>query len=183
MTILCCYTKLHPAAEKALKLYAPDAEMVDVTGGDFGYWNTLASHWDDEDDLIVIEHDIEITEKVIPGFLDCPQAWCTHPYHHKYTHKPDAILGMSLGCTKLSLRARQAAPINELCRVEVPCFACHMAGLIEGVPACWLHIDAKLACLLDYKGIEVCIHLPNVVHHEDDHAEIYGSAGKIESPC
>lgn len=168
MTIICCYTELHPATSKALELYAQGAELVELPADDtHAYWKALDSHWDDIDDLIIIEHDIEITGMVIPSFDACGNPWCTFPYLHRDGTR---MLNMSLGCTKLSWVARREAPPDEIAKVHVDCWSCNVGAQMEGLPACWQHIDAKLACLLEHKGIHPCIHEPAVTHH--DQAEI-----------
>lgn len=164
MTVLCCYTKLHPATEKALTEHAPDAVLTDVSGNQHNYWIELEKYWGDPEDLIIIEHDIEITADTIQSFEACDSDWCVFPYQHDEEEHPRRLT-MSLGCTKLSERARQVASPENLCRVHVDCFVCHMGVQYEQIPACWQHIDAKLAAWLEHNNIHPCIHEPDVIHH------------------
>jgi hypothetical protein len=161
--IVCCFTKLRPETVESLAKYAPLAEFVNVWGEPFNYWRALLKHWDDKEDLIIVEHDMEIHENVIPEFNDCPSPWCTFPYDHQY--EEGRVLTMSLGCTKLSFEARQLAPPEKLCKVKMECWTCHAGSQLEGLPACWMHIDAKLAAWLEHKDMHPCVHSPPVIHH------------------
>lgn len=166
--ILCCYTELHDATRKSLEEYAPGAVLADVTGDAFQYWRTLEKFWGIEEDLVIIEHDIEIREDVIPQFTECPGDWCVFPYHSRISvaNFIDKRLTTSLGCTKLSAHARAMASPREISQVGIDCPICKMGAMFEGLGGCWLHIDAKVAPVLEAKGIHPCLHSPDVTHHD-----------------
>jgi hypothetical protein len=97
--ILCCYTNLNPKTEESIKLWAPNTQLWDVSGSEHDYWEVLSSNWTGERDIILIEHDIEITKDVIPSFTDCDQNWCTYSYQGPPTM---GYLYRSFGCTRFS---------------------------------------------------------------------------------
>lgn len=166
MTILCCYTKLHEKTAESLAKYAPETVFADVWGDPFNYWKELEKHWDEKEDLIIIEHDIEIHDKVIDEFRRCASLWCTFPYDHFHEDKGIRTLTMSLGCTKLTYEARQIARPEDLAnQVEIYCWACNLGSKIDGFPACWQHLDAKLAAWLEFNDVHPCVHNPPVTHY------------------
>jgi hypothetical protein len=168
MRIVCCYTKLNPATEKAIEQHAPGTEMVHVQGDAFAYYKELDKRWGGDDDLVTIEHDIEIRADVIPAFENCDSDWCVFPYwHRRQADNAPMLLTTSLGCSKFSAKARQAASRKEMCRVWIDCAMCHIGVQFEKIPACWLHIDAKMSALLADRGITPCVHEPEVTHHRE----------------
>ena len=79
MRVTCFYWDLHPEAKAALPA---DAELVWTGPDDDGYWRELSARWDGTRDLVVIEHDIVIHDRVIPQFAACPAPWCEFPYFY-----------------------------------------------------------------------------------------------------
>ena len=53
-------------------------------GDDFAYWGWLRTAWgmarSRGEDLLVIEHDIQLTLKVYRALIDCPEPWCAGCY-------------------------------------------------------------------------------------------------------
>lgn len=46
----------------------------------FGYWRGLGEHWDDDDTLVNVEHDIAASDELIDDLLACPRDACTFEY-------------------------------------------------------------------------------------------------------
>ena len=57
------------------------------SGDDFAYWGWLRTAWgmarSRGEDLLVIEHDIQLTLKVYRALVDCPEPWCAGIYRQQ----------------------------------------------------------------------------------------------------
>jgi hypothetical protein len=73
------------AAQTALLAQAPDAEMIDVGGDACAYWRLLSRVWREcaasLDDLLVVEHDVEIAAGTLEALDACAEDWCSCPAH------------------------------------------------------------------------------------------------------
>lgn len=109
LLVLCAYTSLDPRTRKALEEYAPGTEFVETPAGDdFAYWRALAARWTGDNDLVVIEHDIEIGPDTIASFQACPEPWCVYAYQ---LFGSTSYAG-GLGCVKFSAALqRQRWPV------------------------------------------------------------------------
>src|SRR6266516_3894602 len=106
MRIACFYTELHPVCVAALPT---GTELVWTGDGDDHYWNELTKRWDGHDDLLIIEHDIEIHDDVIPQLQACPSAWCTFPYEYG-PRWPGHTITDALGCTRFTAQLQRDHP-------------------------------------------------------------------------
>jgi hypothetical protein len=156
MTVLCCYTSLHPATRRALSEHAPGAELADVTGDRFAYWREIAARWNGTDDLVTVEHDIEIHAGVLPGFEACPGLWCVYPYE---IHQRGTWLDFGLGCTRFRAQAQRLVSGQAIQGKPGTCENC------QGAPGCWTHLDCKIYWAMTEGGLERCVHWPAVTHH------------------
>lgn len=161
MRIACFYTDLRPACRAALP---PGAELV-WTGADDGhYWRELMARWDGTDDLVTIEHDVEIHDQVIPQFAACDSLWCLFPYPYG-DYAPGAICTGALGCTKFSAQ----------CQRQFPDIAQRAAdfALANGLPPepVWDACDSYIRRALVVAGVQECRHYPLVTHHKLEMAE------------
>ncbi len=130
----------HPAALKALSLYAPDAERVDTSGPQQTYWREICKRWNGTDDLVIIEQDNEITAEVLPSFAACDKDWCTYSYQGLFQ---DATLTRSLGCVKFSAALQRRFP----------------SETIAGPNMVWHLIDFRFGMLFhDLHGLESHVH-------------------------
>jgi len=182
--VLCCYSGLYDATREALERYAPDAEFVDTSGDDYAYWRALMGRWTGEDDLLIVEHDIEIHETVIPQMEACPEPWCTFPYR---LWRPDAWCYNALGCTKFSAALQREVSPEEISEAQamwmVPRktpFGTEYASEVQaavgaicqcgvkGHPACWRHMDYKIGVTLEggtgRTPMGAHVHKPAVCH-------------------
>lgn len=149
MNVLCAYTDLHPAARSALLEYAPEVRFVDVTDNEFGYRDAIAARWTGVEDLLLVEHDIEIHKNVFRSLGSCANPWCVFPYQHMTL---DNWLDRGLGCTRFSANLQMAIPFEEILSSPAP------------VPGSWRHLDGQIAETLEGHGIERCVHHPPVTH-------------------
>ena len=75
--VVIAYTKLHPKADEALRLFAPHAERRDVSADEEAYWRLLSELWVDQEDFILVEHDVEVSAELLEAFGTCPEPWCS----------------------------------------------------------------------------------------------------------
>lgn len=61
-----------------------ESELYEVAGiecvGNHDYWRGLERHWDKGQTLVIVEHDIGVSDDLIQGLLDCPHPQCTYAY-------------------------------------------------------------------------------------------------------
>jgi hypothetical protein len=106
MKILCAYVKhgLRDETRSSLEQFAPEADLVDVSGHDDNYWNAIAERWIGREDLLIIEQDMVITAETIPSFNACRQKWCSFGY----TAVPHlGRVTACLGCTRFSVHLQR----------------------------------------------------------------------------
>jgi hypothetical protein len=185
MRVLCAYTDLNPATEAALRKYAPGTDFIDVSGDDYAYWAAICERWTGQDDLLVVEHDIEIHDQVIPQMQACAEPWCSFAYR---LWRPDAWCHNALGCTRFSAALQRSVSTVEIEQIQArwmiaaptPKGVGYSAGIIAegelclcsgaGSPPCWRHIDYKIADTLEGRGpgqrtpLGVHVHEPPVCH-------------------
>jgi hypothetical protein len=190
--VLCAYTDLYPATKEALARYAPETEFVDVSGDDYAYWRAITGRWTGEDDLLVVEHDIEIHDQVIPQLEACEEPWCTFPYR---LWRPDAWCYASLGCTRFSAELQRLVTPGEIQQQQAMWLTpqegasgityhlsvmpddemCRCSG--RGQPPCWRHIDMAIADTLQNgrpgvrNPVGAHVHAPSVIHLPVDRPE------------
>jgi hypothetical protein len=101
----------HPKTDEALRLYAPDAERVDVSGSLRAYSELLCRVWADGKRFLVVEHDIEIGPTTVREATYCPHPWCVWPYNGPgWESGPGGLLRTSTGCVKFSGAMVRAEP-------------------------------------------------------------------------
>jgi hypothetical protein len=159
------YTRLHARTRAALS--GTDAVYWRLDrNDDRSYWKLLASLWGGE--LVIVEHDVEIHQGVLPGFASCPEPWCTFPFarllrgpHSSWTGSEwgpgIALLEKSLGCTRFSAELARSEPdlMEELGELS----------LGGQPPGHWKRLDDGIAHLLERRGYKVHVHHPEVIHH------------------
>jgi hypothetical protein len=133
MGILCCPAgNFRPETQNSLRRYAPGADIIDVTGDDNGYWHAVRDRWNDHDDLVIVEQDIEFDAGELDTFRTCPEMWCLLGYRH-LADKPGRgqFLAAHLGFTRFRAALMARVPVNEL--------SCNHDGSIH-----WSHLDARI---------------------------------------
>jgi hypothetical protein len=159
LIVLCCYTYIQPRTVESLRLYAPKVDYVGVVGDDFGYWKAIEDRWA-KDDLVIVEHDIEIHEDVIAQFSACRSLWCSFPY---YLVPPihTELMAHGLGCIRLRREAMEQVTPDQVQSIEASCVSCAP----DNKRGCWRHCDAKITQSMQELGLDVCVHYPRVKHH------------------
>jgi hypothetical protein len=107
---------MDPRARAWLWVCAPQAEYIDVSGGDFAYWHEIRARWDGTDDLVIVEQDNQISQNVIPGFEACDQPWCLYAYQG---WSASVMLDQSLGCTRFSAQLQRDVPFRDFSQASV----------------------------------------------------------------
>ena len=191
------FTDIHPLAERALKRFAPAAERIKTARCDLPrdcgargcaiqirhchhdqscslvYSELLRDLWSRGDDLLIIEHDIEIHAGLVEEARSCPQLWCTWPYNGPGWTDPnsDPLLYESLGCSRFSSKLMRAEP--DLLAVA--------SALSQGLPAGdWRRLDASILPTLPERGYTAHRHFPPVLHHHRYEPEGCACGGKHE---
>lgn len=159
MRVVFPHTTAHPDALHALDRYAPHAERVELNpDDDQAYWRLLCEVWAAERTTLIVEHDIELHDRVIPELLACPEPWCAFPYHGPgYGTGGNSLLFTSLGCTRWSGELMRSLP--ELVRT---CTRPDAIGVMENS---WRRLDIWILNRLTEAGHEVHTHWPPVAHH------------------
>ena len=148
MNILCAYTDLSSKTAASLAEHAPETEYVDVSGDRKAYWREIAKRWKGVEDLVLIEHDIEIHDSVLSQFTACKSPWCVFPYQ---LTPDDVPITWGLGCTKFSAGVQRKVPLIQINRAGGPL-------------SDWEYLDSKFAKTMQRYGLAVCVHQPPVSH-------------------
>lgn len=158
MSVLLCHTVMHPATARSVAEHAPQAELVDVTGDDFGYWREIRARWQGTEDLVIIEQDIEICAGGVEEMLACDHDWCCYAYTIFRTRQR---LRYGLGFTKFSARAQQLVNGRRIAEGFTLCTMCQGKG-------CWYHLDGRIAELMRRDG-KLKPHVHGDVRHLHDY--------------
>lgn len=104
------------AAERTSAQTGVTVTWEDVSSDPFAYWRMLADYWTPIDDLVIVEHDVELRPDIITGFRYCPKPWCLHWYHDPgyeqgFCHQACIeAWSNALGCTRFRKELIAATP-------------------------------------------------------------------------
>lgn len=161
MRVVAPYTAFHPLTEAWLREYAPPVEYVHLEH-DSAYWDLLCSLWASGDDFALIEHDMVPHDTTLPGFLDCPNGWCLHPYEGApiLGTPRRRIFRCALGCTRFrgEFTARYPDTVSRLRHTSTTIFGRYCNTT-------WDRMDSQIASILFQSGERPCEHEPMVDHH------------------
>ena len=161
MRVICPYEPaIHPLCEAALDKYAPGAERRRLGPSPTAYWELLCELWGRAESFILIEHDVQIHEMVLPELENCFQPWCAFPYGGPPPHIKDTeqvLFKEALGCTRFSA---------SLMRDEPQMVAKLGVGMrdVERYHQ-WRGLDGHIGGALRGLGYDVHNHWPKVTHH------------------
>lgn len=67
--------------------------------GDFDYWQGINAHWTHPGALVLVEHDIEVTDRHLTELGDCPHPLCSWAYacHWASTGLPHDVIAAGSG--------------------------------------------------------------------------------------
>lgn len=105
MRVLCCHARaddrpgLYPETLQALEAFTVGhtVELVDCTGNQTRYHETLERYWADQNDWVNVEHDIVLGPDTIASLEACPWPWCCYVAELACGYTPGA-----LGCVRFS---------------------------------------------------------------------------------
>jgi hypothetical protein len=158
VSVLLCYANLHQATKESVNAWAPQAELIDVTGDSFGYWREIRNRWQGKEDLVIIEQDIEICEGGVEEMLACDRDWCCYAYTIFRTRQR---LRYGLGFTKFSAHAQQLVNARKIAEGFALCSHCQGKG-------CWSHLDGRISEVLRKDG-KLKPHVHGDVKHLHDY--------------
>ena len=162
----------HPKTDAALRLYAPDAERVDVSGSLRAYSELLCRVWADGKRTLIVEHDIEIGPDTVRQAMRCPRPWCVWPYNGP-GWEAGGMLRTSTGCAKFSGAMMRAEP--DLMEV-----ASHR-GSNPLEAGDWHRMDVCILDTLHERGYADPHWHPPVIHHH--HYVFTGSCSCGSTEC
>jgi hypothetical protein len=147
----------------ALEKFAPQVELIDTSNSIYDYNEAIASRWTGKEDLVVIEHDKEITADVIPSFSACSCYWCSYSYFI-YPKIMEREVEIGLGCARYSAKLQKLIDPKEFLCEDPVIFG--MSCEICGGKGCWKFLDARMANTIRGHGINVHCH-GRINHHHD----------------
>jgi hypothetical protein len=153
--IACFYTSLHPACKATLP---PGTELVWTGLGDDAYWNEISKRWTGWDDLLIIEHDMELHDEVVPQLEACKSDWCVFPYEYGPGWPDAPLITQALGCTKFSAELQREFTTERIAATVSK--ADHMPP-----EPLWHYCDLYIRRALTRAGLKECQHRPLVTHH------------------
>lgn len=143
--------------EAGCSTYLPDGrrhelEYRDVGGSDDAYWQLLSDLWAEQQDTIIVEHDIVVRPDTLDELANCPSPWCACRYEY-------AGMGVwwGMGCVKFTGGLMTRTPD-----------AVHRAGVMwdeRHAKKHWCRQDAWLqGTILPQLGEVQCRHETTVEH-------------------
>lgn len=162
---MCPFTRIHPRTDAALRELAPDAERVDLNGGTAKYSELLLKLWHAGESVLIVEHDVQLTERALRQALRCKCEWSTSQYRGANR----GLITHALGCTRFRSSLMQAIPdAMELALADIS-FGRDTTN--------WLNIDAKLAGVLRKTERQPHVHEEVPHHHVYDYGCACGEPG------
>lgn len=131
-------------------------EYEDCSGPVTAYGEAIAARWAGDHDLVLVEHDNEITAGVLPSFAACPEPWCVYGYEvfaPPWTWRCET----GLGCTKFSAGLRRQFDFPALV-MRGPCAEC---GCMHNS---WGVLDYRTALLLGTR-FQLSPHVHGTIRH------------------
>jgi hypothetical protein len=138
-----------------MRQYLPGAQFVGTAADDFAYWDEIAARWGRGEDLMIVEHDVEVHDQVLPQFRECSGVWCSFPYE---ILAAGHWLESGTGCVRFTAAVQDLVSAAEIAAVSASCGRC------QGQPGCWAHIDVRIALAMAAHDVQVHAHAPPVSH-------------------
>lgn len=165
--VVCPYTRIHARTREALERFSY-CTTYRALRGDRDYWRVLSGMWAKAEPFVLVEHDVELHENVLPELESCPEPWCLFPYarllpgpHSTWDGEEWSagipLLNSHLGCVRWSveLMVAESDLMDVVGSVTRP-------GLSPGH---WMRLDDVIAQQLVLRGYRAHVHHPEVTHH------------------
>lgn len=162
--IFCHCGNIEKRSFAALQKFAPQAELVDTSTTIYDYNEAIASRWNGESDLVVIEADKEITADVISSFSSCDSYWCSYSYF-VYPKLFEREVEIGLGCVRYSAKLQQLIQPEDFMHADNEILFGTVCEICKGA-GCWKFLDARIADAIRGYGINVHCH-GQIRHHHD----------------
>jgi hypothetical protein len=141
MKLVVPYSNLHPVTRQVIESYKLGAQFV-ALGGPLEYGRLLRWLWQEEETVVIVEHDIVPWPGAVEELYNCMGMWCSCSYLYAGGYG----LYHGLGCTKISGNLMRALP--------------HLwDGDLE-----WFSLDQRLLFAARTIGYEPHPHRPPVIH-------------------
>jgi hypothetical protein len=151
MLVVCSHTgSIQANCAEALRRHAPETVYEDTSAGPDAYARMIARYWDADGDLVLIEHDNEITADVLPSFAACSRSWCTFGYEI-FAPPWTTLCETGLGCTRFTPEFRRRINFRD----EVLNGLCDTCGKTHSH---WGELDYRVAALAEKAGFPVHVH-------------------------
>jgi hypothetical protein len=140
---------------------------VDVSGSDTAYADLLCSIWDEPEDTLLVEHDVELHAKVVRQLRTCFALACRFSYQG-----PPAADGTTswvphgLGCIRFSAELKASVP--------------WLMRQVKGKH--WKTLDSALEGPLAQASGGLHLHEPPVTHHHRYYPRPACSCGALRCP-
>lgn len=124
---------------------------ADVSGTEWDYFGLIRDMWADQEDFVIVEHDIVPHFDFLEQFAQCPEPFCGYSYwvHERGVTVADYAPGppsTAMGCVRFRAEMMQRIPdLGEHCWP-------------------WYHLDSALYQLVRAHGFNVHRHYPDVEH-------------------
>lgn len=186
----------HPFSSDRYEVRAP------VVADDYGYWQALNEAWNTSDVLVNVEHDMEFSDELVDGLVNCPHPRCTYPYrcwlkHHKHWVYTPVLDGhwiekgvewadtSTLGFIKIAPEAR-TQPLermiwkfleHKVCEATTGFSQIKIGALGKSVCECSLQTPE------DTQRAMWHVHWPEVRHFHDYDSQVWAEASDWERFC
>jgi hypothetical protein len=145
-----------------LRLEEPDTKFIYVGDSEESYHNLQKRLWAEQEQFIIVEHDIVVWPTAIKQIWDCSYWLCA--YQAPAGPSPDGY-SLGLGCLKYSSALMKAFPN-------------HMDEVEEKYRS-WKNNDWALTWrLLEHKGVGIHFHEPPVIHLSSSRFEMANMISK-----
>ena len=102
MKLVIPYTTLHPLVPKVLRDYGFSPRFVHLPENN-SYWALLSALWAEQEDVIIVEHDVVPGPESLPELIACAKPWCAFSYLRQITPDRSSVGDyFGFGCVKFS---------------------------------------------------------------------------------
>lgn len=142
---------------------------------DLSYWDGLNTAWLGNETIVNVEHDMEFSDELVQGLLDCPNPACVYPYkvyptalqRYIYCATTDAPGDMSYPDHEGPDKLRWVEGPEDTMAAWASIGFCKVAPEVRIEPLdrmMWQWLEHCVNRVLDHSGTHWCLHWPEVKH-------------------